>query len=67
MLSREKDGSINEDYCQWCYTDGKFVYETKDSLLDFLLANVPNPEKLPDDERRRQYDLGLSRLRHWQE
>jgi transcriptional regulator with XRE-family HTH domain len=67
MISREPDGSFNEDYCRWCYADGKFVYATKDSLLDFLIANVPNPGKLPDDERRRQYDLGLSRLKHWKE
>ena len=20
MISREKDGSFNEDYCKWCYT-----------------------------------------------
>ena len=22
MLSREADGSINDDYCKWCYADG---------------------------------------------
>ena len=40
MISREPDGSFNEDYCTWCYTDGHFVYETKDALLDFLIANM---------------------------
>ena len=25
-ISREPDGSFNEDYCKWCYTDGKFTY-----------------------------------------
>lgn len=25
ILSREPDGSINQDYCQWCYTGGQFV------------------------------------------
>ena len=25
-ISREPDGSFNEEYCKWCYTDGKFVY-----------------------------------------
>ena len=25
MYSTEKDGSINKDYCKWCYKDGEFV------------------------------------------
>ncbi|MBS6560405.1 MAG: zinc ribbon domain-containing protein [Clostridiales bacterium] len=26
LISRESDGIYNEDYCRWCYIDGKFVY-----------------------------------------
>ena len=65
MVSREADGSFNEDYCKWCYSDGSFAYDSKDSLLDFLVSHMPNPENLSDDERRRQYDGYLSRLKHW--
>ena len=24
LISREDDGSYNEDYCKWCYTNGEF-------------------------------------------
>ena len=65
MVSREADGSFNEDYCKWCYSDGSFAYKSKDSLLDFLVSHMPNPENLSDDERRRQYDGYLSQLKHW--
>ncbi len=65
MISREPDGSFNEDYCQWCYTGGKFVYETKDALLDFLVAHMPNPEYLPEEARRQSYNGYLSQLKHW--
>lgn len=65
LLSREPDGSYNEDYCKWCYADGGFTYASKDSLLDFLLAHMPNPDNLPDGERRRQFDRQLSRLKRW--
>ena len=65
MISREPDGSFNEDYCTWCYTDGRFVYESKDALLDFLIAHMPNPENTPEAERRAQYDGYLSQLKHW--
>ena len=65
MVSREADGSFNEDYCRWCYTDGSFAYRSKDDLLDFLVSHMPNPENAPDDVRRRQYDGYLSQLKHW--
>ena len=65
MISKEVDGSFNEDYCKWCYNDGRFAYDSKDSLLDFLISHMPNPENLPDDQRRMQYDGYLSQLKHW--
>ena len=37
FISREKDGSYNEDYCKWCYAEGKFVYQSRESLLDYLV------------------------------
>lgn len=65
MVSREQDGSFNEDYCKWCYTDGAFVYESKDSLIDFLISHMPNPENAPEEVRRSQYNQYLSQLKHW--
>ncbi len=64
-ISREEDRSFNEDYCKWCYTDGKFTYVSKDALLDFLMDHMPNPEGTADDERRQQYDGWLSQLAYW--
>lgn len=65
MISRENDGSYNEDYCKWCYANGKFAYESKEALLDFLVNHMPNPEKMNEEERRSQFDLYLSQLKHW--
>ena len=65
IIGRNKDGSFNEDYCKWCYTDGKFTYVSKDALLDFLMDHMPNPEGTADDERRQQYDGWLSQLAYW--
>lgn len=66
LLSREPDGSINEEYCKWCYAGGAFAYASRDALLDFLLAHMPNPEGLSEDARRSQYDGWLRQLKHWQ-
>ncbi len=65
MISREPDGSFNEEYCTWCYTGGAFVYPTMGSLLDFLIAHMPDPEGLPEAERRSRYAGWLSQLKHW--
>ena len=65
LLSREPDGSINETYCKWCYVGGEFAYPSKDAMLDFLMTHMPNPDALPDPERRSAYDSFLSGLEHW--
>ena len=65
MISRELDGSFNEDYCKWCYAEGSFVYTSKDALIDFLVSHMANPDNMPDHERRIQYDGYLSQLKHW--
>ena len=65
MISREPDGSFNEDYCKWCYADGKYAYQSKDSLIDFLIGHMPNSEGMTEEERRIQYDGWLSQLKHW--
>ena len=65
MISKEPDGSFNEDYCKWCYTDGRFAYASKDSLLDYLVSHMPNPENTPEADRRIQFDGYLSQLKHW--
>ena len=65
ITSRESDGSFNEEYCKWCYANGAFSYQSKEALLDYLVGHMPNPDHLPDEERRAQWDKYLSLLKHW--
>ena len=65
MISREADNSFNEDYCKWCYTGGEFVYTTKESLIDFLMQHMPNPQNQSESERRQFYYAMLSQLTRW--
>lgn len=65
LISRERDGSFNEDYCKWCYADGAFVYPSKEALIDFLVAHMPNPENSGEEDRRARFDVYLSQLKHW--
>lgn len=52
--SRDTDGSFNEDYCKWCYTDGKFVYTSLDRLVDFLVEHFSS-EQFPPEQARAYY------------
>ena len=65
VISKEPDGDFNEDYCKWCYAEGQFAYKSKEALLDYLVANMPNPDNLQEEERRVQFDSYLSRLKRW--
>ena len=34
-ISKEPDGTFNEEYCKWCYADGEFKYESPEQLIEF--------------------------------
>lgn len=65
LLSREPDGTPNEEYCQWCYVNGQFAYPSLSSLIDFLVAHFCTPE-FPEDQARAYYSSHLRQLKHWQ-
>ena len=64
-ISRKPSGEFNEEYCKWCYTDGKFVYNDINALTDFLVEHMSN-EKWPADQARAYYEQQLPKLNHWQ-
>ena len=39
-LGRNRDGSLNEDYCRWCYADGTYTYSDMDDLIDVCVGNM---------------------------
>ncbi len=63
-ISREPDGAFNEDYCRWCYTDGKFAYQSLDDLIDFLVGHMSN-DQFPPDQARAYFSAELPKLTHW--
>ena len=36
------DGTLNEDYCKWCYADGTYTYSNMDDLIDVCVKNMVN-------------------------
>ena len=64
MVSREKDGSFNDDYCKWCYADGEYMYSDMDELIDVCVRNMANPEH-PEKEVREYLKKTLPTLDYW--
>ena len=63
-ISREPGGAFNEDYCKWCYTDGKFAYSSLEDLLAFLVPHMSNDAWPPEQVRAYLADM-LPKLKHW--
>lgn len=63
-ISKENDGTFNEEYCKWCYADGKFVYTSLEELTDFLVGHTSN-EDWPPEQARAYFEAQLPKLAHW--
>lgn len=65
-VSKEPDGVFNEEYCKWCYADGKFVYPSLDELTDFLTGHMANEQFSPEQVRVYLHEM-LPKLNHWRQ
>ena len=64
IISREKDGSFNEDYCKWCYADGTYTYSDMDDLIDVCVGHMAN-ENFTEDQVRAYMKQMLPTLDYW--
>ena len=51
ILGRDKDGTLNEEYCKWCYADGTYTYNDMDELIDVCVKNMVN-ESFTEEQAR---------------
>ena len=65
VISKEPDGTFNEDYCKWCYADGAFAYTDLEQLTDFLAEHMA-AENWPAEQVRAYLEAQLPKLKHWQ-
>ncbi|MBS7353928.1 MAG: helix-turn-helix domain-containing protein [Erysipelotrichaceae bacterium] len=64
IMAKETDGSINEDYCKWCYKDGNFTYNDIESLISFC-ENTMSNETFSKQQVRDYMNNLLPKLKHW--
>ena len=64
IISHEADGTLNEDYCKWCYTDGAFKYTSMEELIDFCASHMAS-EAWPEAQVRAHMQAVVPGLKHW--
>lgn len=64
QIGRNKDGSLNEDYCKWCYADGTYTYGKMDDLIEVCIPNMVN-EKCTKEQARAYLKQTLPYLDYW--
>ena len=64
MISREKDGFLNENYCKWCYADGTYTYNDMDDLIEVCVKNMVS-ENFTEEQARSYMKELLPALDYW--
>lgn len=64
IISREKDGTMNEQYCKWCYADGEYMYSDMDDLIEVCVKNMAS-DAHPAEAVRAYLKETLPTLDYW--
>ena len=64
ITGRNKDGSLNEDYCKWCYADGTYTYSNMDDLIDVCVKNMAG-DGFTEEQAREYLKQTLPVLDYW--
>lgn len=64
IIGRNGDGSLNEDYCQWCYADGVYTYSDMDDLIEVCVKNMVS-ENITEEQARAWLKQKLPTLDYW--
>ena len=64
LISREKDGTPNENYCKWYYADGTYTYGDMDDLIDVCVRHMVN-ESFSEAQARAYLKQLLPTLDYW--
>ncbi len=64
VISKEINGTFNEEYCKWCYSEGNFAYTSMDTLISFCTQHLSNENCSPEQIRAHMEKL-LPTLNYW--
>ena len=64
IISHNSDGTLNEEYCKWCYADGTYTYSNMDDLIDVCVKHMVN-DKFTEEQARSYMKQLLPSLDYW--
>ena len=64
IISRNQDGTPNEDYCQWCYADGTYTYSDMDELIEVCVRHMAT-DGFTEEQARAYMRERLPQLDYW--
>ena len=64
ILGRNRDGSLNENYCQWCYADGTYTYSNMDELIGVCIPQMVK-QGFTEEQARTYMKEKLPTLDYW--
>ena len=64
ITGRNADGSLNEDYCKWCYADGTYTYSDMDELIKVCVPHMVS-ENISEEQAREYMKQMLPTLDYW--
>ena len=64
IIGRDKDGSLNENYCKWCYADGTYTYSNMDDLIEICIPHMTE-QGFSEEQARAYMQEMLPKLDYW--
>ena len=64
LISHNSDGTLNEEYCKWCFADGTYTYSNMDDLIEVCVKNMVN-ENFTEKQAREYMKNLLPKLDYW--
>ena len=64
IIGRNQDGTLNEDYCKWCYADGTYTYSDMDELINVCIPHMVK-EGFSEEQARAYMKDMLPKLDYW--
>ena len=64
IIGRNKDGTMNEDYCRWCYADGTYTYSDMNDLIRICIPQMVK-EGFTEEQARSYMEEKLPTLDYW--
>ena len=64
IIGHNKDGSLNESYCKWCYADGTYTYSDMDDLIEVCVPHMLG-DGFTEEQARAYMKQLLPTLDYW--